>query len=1049
MAHQSIPRHSHASAAVVHPSLHGGGRRVWSRCVRGLMLLALLAGLLPAAPSAVWAQSTLIVTTTVDKDDGSLNSSRGISLREAIVYAQNGTRIILPPGTYNLTLTGVGDVTGVRGDLDVIDKAITLEGAGAATTRIVASFPGGAREFDRVLDVHPGARLTIADVTISGGSTTGSGGGVRNRGVLEANRIVVSSSSSGGATDGTLEDDRGGGIYTGPDAQLTLRDSEIRGNTARRFGGGVFVDLGATATILNTTIADNVAVHANGGGLANQGTVTLTNSTISGNSANGNGGGIYNASSGLLTARNATISNNTANAYAAGNGDAGGAYNDSRTVGALTFRNSIIAGNQDLRSIDADPAESIYPDLHARFPNTIVGNSKNLIGSRDGIAGSLTIGTLGQGDLVTPAIGLSPLGNYNSAVRVHLLLPNSPAVDAGDPLVCINAPVSNRDQRGLTRPIDGTGNGTAVCDIGAVELRPAIVVADGATPIPNEGSVNFGATPRGTPLMRTLTIRNIGEAPLLIDAASLTLPDGFGIGSGFAETRILPGDATTLGLVFTAASLGASSGMLSFGTSAPELATFSMTLSATATPQPATIAVLDGTTTLAEGALVDFGATALNTPVDRSFTIRNVGDRTVTIGAITPPDGFSIQAGPGDPTLSPGEATTLQVRFLAAARGVTIGPLTIASNAVGSPVRIGLSGAVGGVVEERLAVLDITTLDLVAEGSTVAMGSTSVGTPLDRTFRVSNVSADEVIIAAPITTPAGFSLAEPFGTTTLASGGSVDITIRADAERIGIPNGVVTIMTNAPTDADFSFSVSATVAAAPPRVVVSTGDAGLANGDNVSFGATTIGAPVTRTFTIRNTGGSNLTLGAATVPTGYTLETPFNSTVAPGATTTLVVRLAATSVGVYEGALSFTTNDPAADTFRIAVNGTVTNRPPQLLIAIDERDVAGGATIDVGTTPGGERLRATVTIRNTGGSPLALNAIVLPPGFSRDPSVTPAETVPPGGSTSFILVLDAVEEGASAGQVTIRTNDPLVRDFRFRVSGVVGLRITYLLLIGR
>lgn len=45
--------------------------------------------------------------------------------------------------------------------------------------------------------------------------------------------------------------------------------------------------------------------------------------------------------------------------------------------------------------------------------------------------------------------------------------PGSPAIDEGSNATCL--PV---DQRGVKRPQDGNGNGTSICDIGAVEARP-------------------------------------------------------------------------------------------------------------------------------------------------------------------------------------------------------------------------------------------------------------------------------------------------------------------------------------------------------------------------------------------------------------------------------------------------------------------------------------------------------------------------------------------------------------------------------------------------
>jgi hypothetical protein len=39
----------------------------------------------------------------------------------------------------------------------------------------------------------------------------------------------------------------------------------------------------------------------------------------------------------------------------------------------------------------------------------------------------------------------------------------------GNNAICAAPPVGNIDQRGVARPIDGTGGGVPICDIGAYE----------------------------------------------------------------------------------------------------------------------------------------------------------------------------------------------------------------------------------------------------------------------------------------------------------------------------------------------------------------------------------------------------------------------------------------------------------------------------------------------------------------------------------------------------------------------------------------------------
>ena len=65
----------------------------------------------------------------------------------------------------------------------------------------------------------------------------------------------------------------------------------------------------------------------------------------------------------------------------------------------------------------------------------------------------------------------SNTGGFTSTITLGLA---SPAVDAGDDTTCGGYPVSGLDQRGITRPLDGDGDGAAVCDMGATESKYAI-----------------------------------------------------------------------------------------------------------------------------------------------------------------------------------------------------------------------------------------------------------------------------------------------------------------------------------------------------------------------------------------------------------------------------------------------------------------------------------------------------------------------------------------------------------------------------------------------
>ncbi len=120
----------------------------------------------------------------------------------------------------------------------VVNKSVTITGEGASSTIVQAHTSEGAAS-DRVFAIDGGATVTIQDMTIRHGKTTGSpaqGGGVYNSGALTLQRVtVIANLANGdlGAPGGAAE---GGGVYN--DGSLTVLNSTISDNTAQGGNGG-------------------------------------------------------------------------------------------------------------------------------------------------------------------------------------------------------------------------------------------------------------------------------------------------------------------------------------------------------------------------------------------------------------------------------------------------------------------------------------------------------------------------------------------------------------------------------------------------------------------------------------------------------------------------------------------------------------------------------------------------------------------------------------------------------------------------------------------
>ena len=120
----------------------------------GTLVLVAVGWLLPSQALA----ATYTVTKTTDTADGSCNAD--CSLREAVIAANatpSGTdTIVVPAGTYSLTLDGAGENLAETGDLDLTGEHVDIVGAGVGLTVVDAGEMAGP---ERPGVPHRGLRL--------------------------------------------------------------------------------------------------------------------------------------------------------------------------------------------------------------------------------------------------------------------------------------------------------------------------------------------------------------------------------------------------------------------------------------------------------------------------------------------------------------------------------------------------------------------------------------------------------------------------------------------------------------------------------------------------------------------------------------------------------------------------------------------------------------------------------------------------------------------------------------------------------------------------
>lgn len=300
--------------------------------------------------------------------------------------------------------------------------------------------------------------VNLTDVTFTGNTASSHGGGLYNAGPgsTTLNDVTFTSNTAGDSgggmhnydNDATLSDvifsgneavlGEGGGLYT-YSSSPALTDITFANNTAGTIGGGM-QNYSGNPTLTNVTFSGNSA--QSGGGMANyvSSHSILTNVTFSGNQAV-DGGAIFNFLDISLQLTNVTMVQNTADT-------AGGAIFSWQSGNITTMTNSIVWANQ--------PAESqIHNDA---------GSNTNITYSD--IQGGYT----GTGNIDSDPL-LGNLADNGGFTQTHALMMGSPVIDTLEPATC---PAT--DQRGVTRPIDGNGDGEARCDMGAYEANEIMLL---------------------------------------------------------------------------------------------------------------------------------------------------------------------------------------------------------------------------------------------------------------------------------------------------------------------------------------------------------------------------------------------------------------------------------------------------------------------------------------------------------------------------------------------------------------------------------------------
>ncbi|WP_296144010.1 choice-of-anchor D domain-containing protein [uncultured Flavobacterium sp.] len=263
----------------------------------------------------------------------------------------------------------------------------------------------------------------------------------------------------------------------------------------------------------------------------------------------------------------------------------------------------------------------------------------------------------------------------------------------------------------------------------------------------------------------------------------------------------------------------------------------------------------------------------------------------------------------------------------------------------------------------------------------------------------------------------------------------------------------------------FSVEIKGTIiATAAPEINLQ------GNSTNIISGATTVSTAnhtdfgsqdissgtIVRTFTIQNTGSSDLNLSGTPIvaisgvnSSDFTITTIPATPVTASGNTTFQITFDPTAIGVKNATISIANNDSDENPYTFAIQGTGTTVAPNINLQGNTANITNGSTTPSTanhTDFGSQDITAgtivrTFTIQNTGSDALSLTGsspyAIISGTNAADFTVTaiPATNVASLGNTTFQVTFDPSATGIRTATITIANNDSAKNPYTFAIQG--------------
>jgi Bacterial Ig domain len=491
---------------------------------------------------------------------------------------------------------------------------------------------------------------------------------------------------------------------------------------------------------------------------------------------------------------------------------------------------------------------------------------------------------------------------------------------------------------------------------------PATEIADGSTSPVTTNDTDFGDVIVGSSINKTFTIENIGVDSLALTGSPSVVAligtcTGFSVTAQPTSSCVAPNGLTLFTIQYQPIAAGTHSCTVSIDNNDSNENPYDFNLQGTGvitTPeidiQGNNISIAAGDTTPNLSDNTDFGSTPINTPISKTFTIANTGEANLNLSD-TPLvalkgdscNVFNVTTEPTTPVTATSGTTNFTIEYKPIAAGTHTCTVSISNDDNNeNPYDFNIQGT-GVTTTVVLPEIDVQGNSIsIADGDitpTTAdytdFGGTLLGTPISKTFTIANTG--EAILnlsGTPLVALAGVGCAA-FSVTTLpitpvaATSGTTSFTIRYNPPVVGTHTCTVSIPNDDSDENPYNFSIQGiglmqeTNVTLPEMdvqgngVSIMAGDTKPTTVDNTHFGSTLLSTPISKTFTITNTGRAILNLsGTPLVALTGADCTAFSVTIPPttpiaiiSGTTTFTIQYNPLTVGTHTCTVSIANDD--------------------------------------------------------------------------------------------------------------------------------------------